>query len=306
MAERILARIALVSARVAHDLDLDQPPLVEALRRCGAEVQIADWDDESVQWGAFDLAILRSPWDYSLRYDEFLAWAERAASQTTLLNPLSLVRWNTDKHYLLELERAGVPIIPSQAIEPGEDVAAALDRFLLAHREEAHGEGEVVVKPAIGAGSRDVQRHDRTNRDSISQHVQRLLDARRSVLLQPFLKHVEQNGESALIFFAGGYSHSIRKGPLLQRGVSSSQSLFAAEDISARIAMPDELDVAERALTAIPLGAPLYGRVDLIRDESGAPRVLELELAEPSLFLNYAPGSAARLADAILAACSRL
>ncbi|MEP7243531.1 MAG: hypothetical protein ABI885_07570 [Gammaproteobacteria bacterium] len=301
MVARNLARIALVSARIAHDLDRDQPPLVEALRRLGIEVQIADWDDASVAWGAFDLAILRSPWDYSLRYDEFLAWAERAASLTTLLNPLSLVRWNTDKHYLLELERAGVPVIPSQGIEPGESPAAAIDRFLLAHRDE-----EIVVKPTIGAGSRDVQRHDRTNRDSITQHVQRLLDARRSVLLQPFLPHVEQNGEAALIFFAGAYSHSIRKGPLLQRGVSASQSLFAEEDIAARIATPDELDVAERALVAIPLGAPLYARVDLIRDESGAPRVLEVELAEPSLFLDYALGSAERLADAILAAFSRL
>jgi O-ureido-D-serine cyclo-ligase len=264
-------------------------------------VHVADWDDESVEWGAYDLAVLRSPWDYTSRYAEFLAWAQRAASLTTLLNPLPVIRWNTDKRYLLDLARAHVPVIPSQIVEPGENVAAAVEHFLVAHAQT-----ELVVKPTIGAGSRDVQRHDRTNRASIAAHAQRLLDEGRSVLLQPYLAAVEQHGEAALIFFCGRFSHSIRKGPLLQRGASSSQSLFAEEQISPRVPAADELRVAEQALAAIPFGVPLYARVDLIRSSSGAPHVLEIELTEPSLFFLHAPGSATRFADALLLACSRL
>jgi glutathione synthase/RimK-type ligase-like ATP-grasp enzyme len=297
MPDRNPARIALVSARIARNRDDDQPPLEAAFRSAGADVRVADWDDEAVDWGAYDLAVLRSAWDYTLRYAEFLAWAERAASLTTLLNPLPVIRWNTDKHYLLDLERAQVPIISSQAIGPGENVAAAVDRFLA-----THDQAELVVKPTIGAGARDAQRHDRTNRASIAAHAQRLLDEGRSVLFQPYLAGVEQHGESALIFFSGRFSHSIRKGPLLQRGAGSSQSLFAEEQISPRTPAPDELRVAEQALAAIPFSMPLYARVDLIRNSAGAPQVLEIELTEPSLFLAHAPGSATRFADAVLLA----
>ncbi len=223
------------------------------------------------------------------------------SSVTTLLNPQSVIRWNTDKHYLLDLERAQVPVIPSQAIEPGETVSVAIERFVAAHRD-----AEIVVKPAVGAGARDVQRYERAHLGPMAAHAQRLLDAGRSVLLQPYLQSVDWHGESALIYFAGRFSHSVRKGPLLRRGGLSSQTLFADEDISARSPTPDELNVAQQALAAIPLGVPLYARIDLIRSASGAPWVLEIELTEPSLFFAYAPGSAARFADAILAACKRL
>jgi glutathione synthase/RimK-type ligase-like ATP-grasp enzyme len=222
------------------------------------------------------------------------------SSRTMLLNPANVVRWNTDKHYLAHLGDAGVPVVPSSFVEPGENARDALTRFF------DNNTGEFVVKPSIGAGSRDAQRYAREERTAATAHVQRLLDANRSVLLQPYLGRVDEYGETALIFFEGEFSHAIRKGPLLRRGESPTRALFATEHITPRAPSPDEIAVATRTLAAIPFAQPLlYARVDLIHDDDGAPRVLELELAEPSLFFAHAPGSADRFAGAILERCTR-
>ena len=293
-----MSHIALVSARGARKLDEDLPPLRRALESCGAQVTIARWDDPKIEWADFDLALLRSTWDYARRLPEFLDWVHRAALCTRLLNPLAVVRWNTDKHYLAELERAGVPVVPSAFVEPGADVPRALAAFLEAH---PHAE-DVVIKPCVGAGSKDAQRHARDSRDEMLAHLKRLLEANRSTLMQPYLPSVDAHGETALLFFDGEYSHAIRKGPLLRRGAEAARGLFAKEEITAREPSTAEHEVARRALAAIPFERPLlYARVDLIHDESGAPRLLELELTEPSVFLGHAEGSAERFARAILA-----
>ncbi len=292
------ARIALVSVAAARDLDDDLAPLAAALRACGATVAIADWDDPAIDWAFFDLALLRSPWDYVQRLPQFLDWAARAATLTRLLNPLDVLRWNVDKHYLADLARHGVPIVPSRFVEPGEDAATALAAFLAEHEAAS----DFVIKPAIGAGSRDAQRHPRGARAAALAHLGRLLDADRSVLMQPYLDLVDAHGETALIHFDDVFSHAIRKGPLLRRGEDSTNDLFATEQITPRAADADERAVAARALAAIPFDPPLlYARVDLIRDANGAPRLLELELAEPSLFFAHGEGSAQRFAERVIA-----
>jgi O-ureido-D-serine cyclo-ligase len=288
-------KIALVTARAARGLDEDEPPLRMAMQSAGCEVHTAEWDDPAVDWGSFDIALLRSAWDYAERLSEFLAWVRSASELTTVLNPLPLVRWNTDKHYLAELAKAGVAIVPSTFVAPGDEAVETIGQFL-----EAHSTPEIVVKPAVGAGSRDAQRHKRGELSAIAAHVQRLLGAGRSVLLQPYLGRVDRDGETALMFFEGHFSHAIRKGPLLPPGGAATTALFAAESIQPRIPGNDELQLAERAIAAIPLGIPLYGRVDLIRDDDGEPRLLELELAEPSLFFVHAAGSADRFTAAVL------
>ncbi len=159
--------------------------------------------------------------------------------------------------------------------------------------------------PQSGAGSRDTRRHPRSARAAILAHMGYLLEARRSVMLQPYLSGVDAHGETALIFIAGRFSHSIRKGPLLAPGAAATAALFAAEDIRARPPGADELAVGERILAQLPFGELLYARVDLIRGADGAPCLLELELTEPSLFFAHAPGSAARYAHAALAGLSR-
>ena len=296
--------VALVTARAARGLDEDQAPLEQALRAAGARVAVADWDDPEVDWASFDLVLLRSSWDYTDRLDEFLAWVRRAGARTVLANPQPVLSWNTDKHYLADLCAAGVPVVPTQFIEPGEDAAGAIRAFLSARKQP-----ELVIKPAVGAGSRNVQRHRRDCREAAIAHARELLGNGRSVLLQPYLRRVDDYGETALVFFAGQFSHAVRKGPMLSRPADpggrntpclAGHCLFLPEQITPRRASADELAVASAALGAVPFGNLLYARVDLVRDDEGSPAVLELELTEPSLFLSLAPGAADRFAGAAL------
>ena len=301
-ARRGPARVALVGARAARGLDEDMAPLTGALEARGVRCAVVDWDDAGVRWADFDLALLRSTWDYTERLGEFRGWLRRVAGLTRLHNPAPLVEWNTDKHYLRDLAALGLPAVPSAFIEPGEAPRAAIERFLA-----EHSCAEFVLKPAVGAGSRGARRLGRTQLAEAEAHAASLLEADRSVVLQPYLPGVDRDGETALLFFAGRFSHAIRKGPLLQPNADPTRALFAPEHITARAPQPAELAVGERVLEAlvvsgrVPQG-PLYARVDLLPDPSGAPRVLELELAEPSLFLNYADGAAERFAGSIAGA----
>jgi O-ureido-D-serine cyclo-ligase len=298
--------IALVTARAARGTDPDMPLLLAALRAAGADAHEVDWDDDGVDWSRYDLALLRSTWDYAHRAQEFLDWAARVAEQTHLQNPLAVVRWNSDKHYLAELARAGVPVVPSTFVEPDDDAAAAVETFLANPGNPPAGTdaaeaGDLVVKPAVGAGSRDAQRHGREDLDQAIAHVRRLLDQRRAVLLQPYLRKIDEHGETALLFFDGAFSHAVGKGPLLRRGEAPTTDLYAKETITPSEASPEELDVAQRALAAIPFERPLlYARVDLIRDDRGSPVLLELELVEPSVFAGFSDDATERFSQAIL------
>ena len=117
-----MPHIALVTVQAARATDEDLATLESALQQAGAQVSIVDWDDSEVDWSQFDLTVLRSCWDYTERYVEFLIWAERISHLTRLLNPFEVVRWNTDKHYLAELGRAGIAIVRGPAIRSGTHV----------------------------------------------------------------------------------------------------------------------------------------------------------------------------------------
>lgn len=281
-------KLALVTAIAAFGLDEDLEPLRAACADAGIEASFVAWDDMTVSWARFDAALLRSPWDYVDRLPEFLAWCDRAARQTALWNPPGVVRWNTDKRYLGELAARGLPVIESHFLAPGDDPASLPDL------------AEFLVKPTVGAGSRDAQRYLRADRDAAIAHARRLLDQGRHVLVQPYLKAVDEQGETALLFFGGAFSHAIRKAPLLKRGEDPTSALFKAESITPRQPSAAERDVATRVLAALPFDTLAYARVDLLPSESG-PQLLELELTEPSVFLPYAEGAAARFA-AVLAA----
>lgn len=302
-----MTRIALVTAIAAAGLDDDLAPLLDACPDAGLGVQVRAWDDPTVAWGRFDAIVLRSSWDYVQRLDEFLAWCEKAATQTRLVNPLPVVRWNTDKHYLDDLASRGVAVVPTRFVEPDTEPLPALRAFLSAHPDAA----EFVVKPAVGAGSKDAQRYARSQEFAAANHLARLLDADRSAMLQPYLPSVDDNGETALMFFAGAYSHAIRKGPLLRPDEGPTPHLFAAEAIVARSPQADEFALAQRvmaaAVDALHLDEPpAYARVDLIRDAQGHPCLLELELCEPSLFFAHAAGSAERFARVLAETLQRV
>ena len=288
--------IALVSARAARHLDEDLAPLLTALDQAGLQATVVDWDDLGVDWTDYGLALLRSTWDYVPRLTEFLAWADRTATLTALINPPVVIRWNTDKHYLGGLARAGVPVVPTRFVEPGESATEKLERFLT---EESNPEW--VVKPAVGAGSKDAARYARGEEQAAAGQIERLLDAGRSVLLQPYLDRIDAHGETSLIYFGGRFSHAIRKGPLLRRGTAPTSALFLEERITPRTPGDEELQLGDHVLAMLPFATPLYARVDIIRAADGKPCLLELELTEPSLFFAHAPGAAGRLADQLRA-----
>jgi hypothetical protein len=302
-----MAHIALVTARAALAIDPDLPPLVQALQRAGASVSTPFWDDSAVDWSGFDLAVLRSTWDYVERIAEFRAWARRCAAQTRLFNPPALLEWNTDKHYLQHLYRAGVAVVPTCYVEPGADPGRSLRQFLAGGADSlAVGRAcdfdEFVVKPTIGAGSRDAARYRRSDAAPALAHLSRLVAVEgRSAMLQPYLASVESAGETALIYYDGVPSHAFRKGPLLRLDAELVEGLFAPEEISARVAADDERLLAAATHAAIPFERPLYVRLDMIRDDWGAPVILELEMTEPSMFFAHAPGSADRFAALLIA-----
>jgi glutathione synthase/RimK-type ligase-like ATP-grasp enzyme len=279
-------KIALATAISAFALDEDLAPLREACAEAGMQTQVLAWDDPTVGWSRFDAVLLRSTWDYVERLPEFLAWCDRVGALSRLWNPADVVRWNTDKRYLGELARRGVPVIESHFLAPGDDAATLPDL------------DEFVVKPTVGAGSRDAQRYQRGERAAAIAHAQRLLDQDRHVLVQPYLRAVDEQGETALLYFGGQFSHAIRKGPLLKRGQGPAAALFAPEKIQSRTPSAAEHEVAAKVLAALPFETPLYARVDLLPSPEG-PQLLELELTEPSVFLPYGPGAADRFVAAI-------
>ncbi|HEV8693334.1 MAG TPA: hypothetical protein VGQ93_03970 [Lysobacter sp.] len=295
-----MPRLALATAIAAAGSDDDLIPLLDACTTAGLDTVVRAWDDPSVAWARFDAVLLRSTWDYTERLPEFLRWCERVSAQTRLLNPLPVISWNTDKHYLRDLATGGVAVVSSAFVEPEDEPLPALQAFLAAHADA----GEYVVKPTVGAGSRDAQRYGRAQEFAAANHIARLLNDGRSVLLQPYLSSVDHDGETALIYFDGRYSHAIRKGPLLQPNDGPTKGLFAAEAIAPRTPGDDERVLGEQVLVTatklLGLAMPLtYARVDLIRSADGQPRLLELELCEPSLFFAHDDGSAARFAAII-------
>lgn len=282
-------RVALVTcaAIAADDDDEDAPALTAALAARGVEAVPAIWDDPAVDWDAFEVAVVRSTWDYTARHEEFLAWAD---SVPRLRNDAGVLRWNTDKHYLRDLSDAGVPVVPTEFVEPGDAVRVP-------------SEGEYVVKPAVSAGGRDTARYGSGQAGAARAHMAALLAAGRTVMVQPYLGRVADEGETTLIYLGGDFSHGARKAELLTGPDAEVSALYRPESMSPRTARPEELAVAEQALVAAPAGL-LYARVDLLPGPDGSPVVLELELTEPSLFLSYAPGAADRFADVIAMAAA--
>ena len=284
-------RIALVGSERGLRVDPDLPIAWSALRDAGFVVDLVRWDDDEVDWASYDLAVVRSCWDYAWRLDEFLAWA---TSVPRLRNPVEVLRWNTDKTYLRQLERAGLPVVPTvwNPTEAGELPEA----------------GEWVVKPSVSAGSRDTARW--ADPDDVLTHAADLVRAGRTAMVQPYLASVDDVGETAMLFIGGAFSHAVRKGPLLARGEGVRQDRDSRGDLSPAVATAAQRDVAQAVFDAIPgligvAAPPLYARIDLSQDARARPVLLELELSEPSLFLPQAPGAAATLVRAVEAELSR-
>ena len=272
-------RVALATFSGLPDLYEDDRLVLRPLERLGVDAVPAVWDDPAVDWAAYDLVVVRSTWDYTLRREEFLDWA---SSVPRLHNPFAVLAWNTDKRYLAELAGAGVPVVPTGFVAPGEPFEVPAY--------------EHVVKPTVSAGARDTARFA-AGEDSTA-HAAALLEAGRTVMVQPYQAAVDDAGETALLSFLGEHSHAARKAPVLVPTLDDPDEVA----ITPREASPAELALAQAALAAVPCSAPLlYARVDVVPGPDGSPVLMELEVTEPCLFLAHAPGAAQRFAAAVRA-----
>ena len=232
------------------------------IEHLGLEVVV--WDDPTVDWPSFDLVVLRSTWDYPDKVDEFLDWTRRVPR---LLNAPDVVEWNHDKRYLAALHAAGVPTVPTRW-GPCEVP-----------------DGRWVVKPRVGAGARGIT----------------VVDAPTSVdadhCAQPYLDGIDEHGETAIVYIGDDFSHAARKGARL--GLHKEE-----EAVVPCTATTAEHELAEQVLDTIPFdrGELLYARVDLVPGPDGDPVLLELELIEPSLFVDMDAAASDRLLRAISAA----
>ena len=288
---------------MAAATDADLEPLLRALTDAGCSPEAACWDDPEVDWASYRLAVLRSPWDYVPRYEEFLGWLDRTALATTVLNRPEVVRWSTDKRYLRDLAADRVPVVPTAFFEPDEPWPDATrldpeDRGDSDRSSERRTERDLVVKPVVSAGSKDTMRH--SSPSAALGHVHALLAAGRAVMVQPYQDAVDGYGETGLVYFDGVFSHAFRKGPILGRDAAPTEEFFAPEEITVREPSAAERSVADAAIAASPPDL-LYARVDLVPDRNDEPVVLELELAEPSYFVAVAPESARRFAECVAA-----
>jgi hypothetical protein len=265
-------RVALAGCRVLDDPD--EPALIAALARAGVSAEGCPWDDDA-DWSSYDLVVVRSTWDYVERREEFLAWADAVPR---LANPASVLRWNTEKRYLVRLDDAGVPVVPTTYVTS----------------DFTPPSGQYVVKPTVSAAAMDTARYGPGDEAAAREHVSRLLAAGREVMVQPYLASVETERETSLLYLGGKYSHGAHKGRVLTGVGALSPNDW---DLGPREPSEAERAVAEQVLAAVdePL---LYARVDLLAGEEG-PLLLELELTEPFLFLDFAEGAADRFAAAI-------
>ena len=290
-------KVALATAAAVPAEFDDDARLAAALRERGADAAPAVWNDRTVDWSRFDRVVIRSTWDYTEQLTDFLAWADAIGPR--LRNRPELVRWNSDKRYLADLGAAGIPVVETRFVEPGDAPPPIA--------------GEVVVKPAVSAGARNTGRFGSASHDQARALLERLAEDGRTAMVQPYLDAVDERGETAIVFLAGQQSHALRKravlepdeeAPLRDDGLGSAEAMYRDDLVTAGEAEPAELETADTVVSYLGerFGAPpLYVRVDLLPGANGQPVVLEVEAVEPHLYFDFAPGAVDVLADLIVA-----
>jgi glutathione synthase/RimK-type ligase-like ATP-grasp enzyme len=287
--------VALARAAVVPEEFEDDARLAAALEARGLDATIAVWNDPAVEWSTFDRVIVRSTWDYTHQLERFLAWAD--AIGPALRNPPELIRWNSDKRYVADIADAGLPVVETRFVEPGDPVPSF--------------EGEIVVKPAVSAGARDTGRFGPGAHGEARALLARLGAAGRTAMVQRYLPGVEARGETAIVLFGGEPSHVLRKRAVLapdEEAPRRDDDLGAAEAmyddglVTAGDASAAEHELAGRVVAYLGdrFGAtPLYVRVDMVPGPDGEPVVLEVEAVEPNFYLHTDPAAADRLAALI-------
>lgn len=283
-----LHRVALATQSTRPGLYADDQLLIPALAAHGVHASAAVWDDPAVDWTTFSTMVIRSCWDYHLKHDAFLAWIARLEQAgVAVWNPPAVIRWNSEKSYLRELEERGVRVVPTSWIERGSPTSL---------HEVLHGAGwdAAVVKPAVSASAHETWR---TSRQAAARDDARFrtMVQRGRVLVQPFMETVVTAGEWSLVFIGGAFSHA-----MLKRARSGDFRVQSEHGGSATLGDPGAhvIEQASRALGAGTVDS-LYARVDgCVLD--GEFVLMELELIEPLLYLGERPDAPERFAAALV------
>ena len=260
--------------------DPDTTTLLDALARHGLEAEMVPWD-APVAWDAYDLVVIRSTWDYVGRREAFLAWAR---SIRNLANPYRAIEYSSDKHYLADLAARGHRVVETHFCDVGTE-----PRFF---------DGDVVVKPAVGAGSGGAARYRADERDAATRHVASLHRDGFDALIQPYVSSVDARGERAVVVIDGEATHAMTKAAMLNVDESVRTAEFRRAQMSRADLEPEVRDYVRDLLADERFADLLYARVDLVETDAGWA-LMELELVEPNLFLSYDAGATDRLAAAI-------
>ena len=265
------------------DPDLDIPFAIKAAEQLEIDLVFANWNDKSIAWESFDAAVIRSAWDYVPVRDEFLQFAKNVETKTKLFNSYDVMRWNTDKKYLSNLENKGVPIIPTKFASNIDEAMPAVSW--------AFGIAEAIaIKPTVGAGARLAGKA--TTEAEAIEFVKRILEAKRTAIIQPYISSVDDEGEKAIIVINGEISHVAKKVPALTKGGHG--------DAAGQLEITNEIrDIVKTISNAVnEWDDLLFARVDVVR--MGEKLVLmELELTEPWLFMQFRPEAGVNLFKAL-------
>jgi glutathione synthase/RimK-type ligase-like ATP-grasp enzyme len=268
---------------------LEDQILQEALEKEDLKVKRLPWDDADFNWNTTRYIIFRSTWDYSNRFEEFSTWLSKVSQQTILVNSQKIIHWNIDKHYLLDIAKKEVEIVPTHFIKQGDE------RTL----EEIHNElgwTETVLKPCISCAGRHTYKLDAQNYEQYETLFTELI-ADEDMMLQPFMHQIISKGEISVMVMNGKYTHAILK--KAKKGDFRVQDDFGGS-VHEYNASKAEIELAEKAVQAC-IELPMYARVDIVWDNQDQLAVSELELIEPELWFRFHNDAATQLAKALKA-----
>lgn len=281
------SRCVFLTMESLENFVVDDNAAVPPLKARGWEVSHISWRDNDVDWGAYEMVIIRTTWDYQQAPRQFIDRLRQIDQQSILQNSLSLVEWNMDKRYLRDLQQRGIVIVPTIWVDAG----TAID---FDHYSQLLGSDTLIVKPVISANADFTYRFDRQNFDDLREDF-RSAFLTRDFMIQSFMPAIVTEGEFSLFFFCGKYSHAILKLP--GRGDFRVQEehggMIQAIEPSRQLRR-----TADEVLAVIPETA-LYARIDFVRESGEQYCLMELELIEPSLYFRFDPAAARRFAEAV-------
>ncbi len=262
--------------------------ILDYLLRHGVTAERVDWADNTIDWSEVGCAVFRSPWDYLEKFDEFEAWLELAKSKTRFINSYELIPWNLTKHYLHDLDKQGIPIVPTVFLKQGED-------FHLNNLFSHFSCEELVVKPVISAGGYETYRIRQSDISWFNPKLRELL-GKQEFMVQPFQASILSLGEYSFIVIDGVYTHGTQK--------QAKEGEFRIQDGYGGYALPyfaddKEKEFSERVAKAC-LSYAHFARIDVVYDDAETMRVMEVEVFDPELFFRFDRAAAEKLADVIM------